>query len=190
MEKSTLVKTLHNRGILLRIAREKGSSTVDVLITGAIIIFVLLPVFAVIMEKYIVFTKSQLIKDAVDITNLSAYYALEAESLGKNLIDFNEAKILDIYKNILAKNLQLDSNLNPLENSIADYKVGIESLIIYIKDLPKTCPFGVNLTRPAVHSCIIVPVKPTFFVEVIRSMTGKEYMELKVHVDSDIPVNN
>ena len=41
--------------------------------------------FSLIMEKYIIFTKSQLIKDAVDITNLSAYYALEAESLGKLL---------------------------------------------------------------------------------------------------------
>ena len=187
MSSEALQKYIH---VFPRIIREKGSGTVDVLITGAIIIFVLLPVFASVMEKYIVFTKSQLIKDAVDITNLSAYYTLEAESLGKSLIDFNEAGIMNIYRNMLAKNLQLDPDLNPLENSIADCKVIIESIIIYTDNLPGTCPYDVNITRSAIHSCIIVPVKPAFFSKAIRYVTGKEYMELKVHVDSDIPVNN
>ncbi len=178
------------RKVLPRIIQEKGSGTADVLIIVAIIVFVLLPVFASVMEKYIVFTKSQLIKDAVDITNISAFYALEAESLGKNIIDFNETDILSIYRNMLAKNLQLDSELNPLENSIADYKVSIESIIIYTDNLPAKCPYNINITKPAIHSCIIVPVKPAFYHKIIRNITGKEYIQIKVHVDSDIPVNN
>lgn len=175
---------------LQRIIKEKGSGTIDVLLIGAIIIFVLLPIFASIMEKYIIFTKYQLIKDGVDITNLSAYYVLETESLGKNAVDFNETDILNIYTNMLAKNLHLDSDLNPLKNSIADYQVSIESIIIYTDNFPAKCPYSVNITRPAIHSCIIIPIKPTFFRKILRNMTGEEYMKLKVHVDSDIPVNN
>jgi hypothetical protein len=190
-KKDTKSETMRKyRDVLPKIIRENGIGTTDVLIIGAIIIFVLLPVFALIMEKYIIFTKSQLIKDAVDITNLSAYYALEAESLGKTIIDFNETDTLNIYRNMLAKNLQLDFDLNPLENSIADYKVSIESIIIYTDSLPVKCPYGVNITRSAIHSCIIVPIKPAFFHKIMRNITGKEYMQLKVHVDSDIPVNN
>ncbi|NSW90492.1 MAG: hypothetical protein HPY74_07415 [Firmicutes bacterium] len=162
----------------------------DVMVIGAIIVFVLLPIFSSIMERYILFTKSQIIKDAMDVTNLSVYYALETETLGKGYVGFNEDDVLGIYVKMLAKNLQLDADLNPTENSVVDYKVRIESVIIYTEDLPTTCPDGVNITRPAVHSCIVVPVKPVFFSNIITRITGKEYIELKVHVDSDIPINN
>ena len=167
----------------------KGSGTTDVLIVGAVIVFVLLPVFSAIMERYILFAKTQVIKDAMDITNLSAYYALETEILGKGCVDFSESRVLQIYREMLAKNLQLDADLNPLEGSIVDCQVRIESVIIYTGDFPATCPYGTVMIRSAVHSSIVVPVKPVFFREIIMSLSGKEYTELKVHVDSDIPIN-
>ena len=76
---------------------------------------------------------------------------------------------------MLAKNLQLDFDLNPLENSIADYKVSIESIIIYTDSLPVKCPYGVNITRPAIHSCIIVPIKPAF------SQNYEEYNRKRIY---------
>lgn len=171
----------------------RGSGIMDVLITGAIIIFVLLPVFSAVMEKYMLLIKAQAVKDAVDITNLSSYYAMETEVLGKGNVSFNENQLLRIYSEMLAKNLCLDAGLNPLEGSIADSRVDIESITFYSdydQEFPVTCPDGTVIVRPAVHSSIIVPVKPVFFAGLIELLSGKEYFELKAHVDSDIPVNN
>ena len=176
-----------------KICCAKGSGTMDVLIIGAIIIFVLLPVFSAIMERYMLLVKVQAIKDAVDLTNLSSYFAMETEILGKGDVSFDEDKLLGKYKEMLAKNLRLDDGLNPEEGSIADCQVRIESVVLYSEyneDFPASCPEGASIMRPAVHSSIVVPVKPVFFAGIIKSLSGKEYIELKVHVDSDIPINN
>lgn len=189
MESNTRRKT--SNYLLDRITHsKKGSGVVDVLLVGSIIVFILLPIFAAIMEKYLLSVKYQFIKDSMDVTNLSAYYALETECLGRNAIAFEEEKVINIYTNMLAKNMHLDTFLNPLENSIADSQVGIESLVIYTDNFPTKCPNGTNIVRPSIHSLITVPIKPVFFNSILRNITGKEYMELKIHVDSDIPVNN
>ncbi|NLC68278.1 MAG: hypothetical protein GX754_05730 [Clostridiaceae bacterium] len=173
-----------------------GSGITDVLITASIIILVFLPVFSAVMERYILLVKAQIIRDAVDVTNLSVYYSMETENLGRGYVYFNEEQLQKIYKNMLAENLCLDADLNPQEGSIADYRVEVESIMIYHdnpdcgEDYPAACPGGTVIVRPAVHSTIIVPVKPVFFAEIIKLLPGKEYAELKVHVDSDIPVNN
>ncbi|HOJ11390.1 MAG TPA: hypothetical protein PK733_12475 [Clostridiales bacterium] len=169
---------------------EKGSSISDVLIGAAIIIFIILPVFSAVVERYILFAKVQIIKDAVDITNISAYNALKTDSLGKTTVDFHNDKISGIYKKILAGNMKLDLDLNPTESSVADDTVIIKSIIIYTENIPNICPYGTSILRPAVHSCIVVPVKPTIYSRIIRKITGKNTFKLEVHVDSDIPINN
>ena len=170
--------------------REKGSSVADVLIGVAAIIFLILPVFSIIVERYIILTKIQIIKDAVDLTNSSMYNALNAKSLGKNIVDFNNNAIESIYKRILAGNMKLDTNLIPYENSIADDEVIIKSIKIYTEDIPNTCPYGTNIIRPTIHSCITVPIKPSLYIGKILNIIGKENAEIEIHVDSDIPINN
>jgi hypothetical protein len=169
---------------------EKGSSVTDVLIGAAVLIFVIFPVFSVIIEKYIVLAKVQIINDTVDLTNSSMYNALNAKSLGENVINFDDSAIQRIYTRILGENMKLDKNLVPHENSVADGKVIIKSIEIYTDNIPDTCPYGKNVIRPTIHSCIVVPIKPSLYTGSILKIIGKEYFQLEIHVDSNIPVNN
>lgn len=168
----------------------KGSSVADVLVGAAIIVFVLLPVFSGVIEKYIILNKAQIIKDAVDMTNTAAYYAIEAENLSMNTVSMNSSSLVDIYSQFLSENLKLDYELCPLEDSIVKGEVSIDSIIIYTEGFPLTCPEGTRITRPSVHSSITVPVRPLLYRQIILNMLGKEYIKLKIHLDTEIPVNN
>jgi hypothetical protein len=168
----------------------RGSAVVDVVLAAAIIVFVILPVFSAIVERFILFNKVQIIKDAADMTNVSVYNAINAGNLGKDTVnlDFPEAEY--IFRILLAANLKLDIGLSPLPQSLAEGNVLIDSLEIYSGGFPRTCPDGTIINRPTVHSLISVPVKPTLYRQLILNALGKDYLELKVHVDSEIPVNN
>jgi len=174
----------------MRSGKLKGSAAVDVVIGAAIIIFILLPVFSVAVEKYIVMLKVQVIKDAVDLTNIATYNAIDAGYLGRCAVVPDKKEVLSIYRSILSKNLNLDENLSGKEGSAAEGMVIIESLDIYTEELPLTCKNGTELKRPSVHSLVIVPVKPSLYRKAIMDRLQKESIFLKVHVDSDIPVNN
>ena len=172
------------------IHRERGSRVADVLIGAAVLIFLIIPVFTAIIERYIILTKIQIIKDAVDLTNSSVYNALSAESLGKNIVFFNSEELQNIFTRILSKNMHLDINLIPYENSIADGKVVVKSVKVYTDNTPETCPDGTRIVRPTIHSCISVPIRPSLYTGKILELIGKSYFEFEIHVDSDIPVNN
>jgi hypothetical protein len=167
----------------------RGSAALDVVIAAAIIVFVIFPVFSAVLEKYVVMNRIQLIKDAVDITNVSLYTAIDAGNLGQSVITMDDENVYEIYKGLLCKNLNLDESFFPEENSVADGEVGIDSLVIYTDELPVTCPEGVHITRPAVHSIVIVPVRPVLYRRMMLKLSGREYIELRVHVDSEIPVD-
>ena len=167
-----------------------GSAVVDVTIAAAIIVFVILPVFSSIVEKYILLNKAQIIKDAMDMTNISVYNAMITGSLGKETVDIEYAEAEKIFRDFLSINLKLEADLTPTPKSIADSKVAVDSLMIYISGFPCICPDGVSISRPAVHSSVNVPIKPTLYRQLILDALGKDYIILKVHVDSDIPLNN
>ncbi len=168
----------------------KGNAAFDVIIFTMVIIFVIFPVFSVICEKYIVVTEAQSIKDAVDMTNIVVYNAMNNQSLGRCNISFDSEESIEVYKRLLAKNLKLNNDLSPMTDSIAENKVTIDSLICYTDNLPAKCTAGSIIKRPTIHSVITVPVKPVLYRQLIFELTGKEYLELKVHVDSELPVNN
>lgn len=168
----------------------RGSATANVVISAAILVFVLLPVFSIIIEKYILLNKIQIIRDAADVTNISVYNAMNAAQLGKVKVSFDYMEAVNIYKELLSKNLNLSDGLAPLSGSIAEETVSIETLELYTGTFPVICPLGSEIKRPAVHSCIIVPVRPSLYRRVILALIGKSSIELRIHVDSDIPVNN
>ncbi|HHW49117.1 MAG TPA: hypothetical protein GXX14_10965 [Clostridiaceae bacterium] len=167
----------------------KGSSVVDVVIWAAIIVFVIMPVFAAVIEKFILLNKIQVIKDAVDITNISTYNSIVAEYLGKTIVEFDRDKVYNIYRELLSENLNLNWDLSPRDGSIAKGNVRIESIVLYTSQFPAVCPEGLEIKRPAVHSVVTVPIKPALFSEMILNMLGKQNIELKIHVDSDIPLD-
>ena len=169
---------------------QKGSSAAIAIIFAAFLIFVFFPLFAAVFEKYLLVAKTQMVKDSVDITNIATYTAINSNNLGKVDVTFDASGAEDIYRELLAKNLNLNPDLSPKPSSIAQGTVTIESLEFFTGEFPCVCPNNTILKRPSVHACINVPIKPLLYVEVLLGLMGKQYIYLKVHVDSDIPLNN
>lgn len=168
----------------------KGSVVTEIVLMAAILVFIIMPVFSTVIEKYVLMEKARVIRDAVDMTNISAYNALAAKELGKAAVDLSCAEVLDIYVTILGRNLKLEEDLDPETDSIAEGRVEVLSLAVYNSGFPAACPDGAVITRPTVHSCINVPVKPSLYRSIILAMLGKEHVDIMVHVDSEIPLDN
>lgn len=168
----------------------KGSAVIDVVVAAAMIIFVVLPVFSSVAEKYVLMEKARMIRDAVDMTNISSYNALKTGNLGQVSVKFERRKAMNIFEKLICANLGLDEGLYPKANSIAEGRVVVSSLEVYTDAFPVVCPGGTTIIRPTVHSCINVPVKPSLYRGLILELLGKDHVDIEVHVDSEIPVNN
>lgn len=168
----------------------RGTAVAEVIIAAAMLVFIILPVFSVVMEKYILSEKSRIIKDAIDMTNISAYNALDTLELGKAEVYFSRSEAMDIYRKVLRTNLNLDENLDPLPGSVAEGRVEVVSLEIFRTGFPMSCPNGISISRPTVHSCIDIPIRPSLYRALILSLLGRDHIDVVVHVDSEIPVNN
>lgn len=168
---------------------EKGAIS-SFLLYIMLIVFVLLPLSAVIMEKYIVSVKASSIKDSIDISNIATYTAIVSEQAGKANIVVDNTKILLIFEDLLKKNLRLNDDLSPKDGSIAEGVVVIESINIYLSGFPVTCPDGTVIYSPAVCTKTRVPIRPSLYRETILNALGEEFIYLNLHVDSEIPVNN
>ena len=168
----------------------QGSAVAEVVIMAAMLVFVIFPVFSSVMERHILLDKARLIRDSDDMTNISVYNALNAMSLGKVEVGFSDTKADEIFRELLCKNLRLDSGLNPMSSSVAEAQVEILSFEIYKEGFPITCRDGSTIVRPTVHSCINVPLKPALYRSVILNLLGRDHIDVIVHVDSEIPVNN
>ena len=171
-------------------SRERGSAVTQTVLMAAVLIFIIMPVFSAVIEKYILMEKARVITDSVDMTNISAYNALSSAELGKVRIGAERSDILEIYRHILSINLRLNDDLEPQPDSVAEGCVEVLSLEIFSSDFPAHCPEGVPITRPAVHSTIRVPVRPSLYRGIILGMLRREYVDIIVHVDTEIPVNN
>ncbi len=168
----------------------RGSAVLEVLLGVAMLVFVILPVFSAVMEKYILLEKSRIIRDAVDMTNISAYNALNTGELGKVQVNMTRSEAMRIFEEILAANLSLNYDLTPKPNSVAEEPVEVVSLEIYTVGFPTTCPDGTIISRPSVHSSISIPIQPSLYRSVILNLLGKDHIDVVVHVDSEIPLNN
>jgi hypothetical protein len=173
-----------------RLFSEKGLGVLEVLVAAGILVFVIMPVFAAVMERYILFSKAQVIKDAVDITNAAAYNSIIAQALSREEISFDTPEASRIYNRLLSENLSLNPDLTPKASSPAEGRVEVRELVFYSSGFPQSCSYGVQIERPAVHSCVMVPVKPGFYRHIILGAMGKQHVELMIHVDSEIPINN
>lgn len=168
----------------------RGSAAVDVLIGAAMIVFVILPLFSAVVERFILINKAQIARDALDMTNIAAYNSLSTGELGKTAVSFESGKALRIYRTLLSANLNLDDGLNPLPQSIAEDTVSIESIVIYTGGFPVVCPNGTQLTRPSVHSCVSIPVKPSLYRQLLLDLIGRDHINMRIHMDTEIPVDN
>lgn len=167
----------------------RGSSLIDAILTATLIVLVILPIFSFILEGYIFTNKIQVIRDTVDITNMAAVNSLDWVSLGKTGVSFDYGVLRENYKRILIENLLLDSNMRAKEDSLLDGNVVIEELAVFTDGFPVICPLGTQLLRNGVHSVIVFMVKPTLYSQVLRLLTGTEFIEFKMHTDTEIPAD-
>ena len=170
--------------------KDKGSAVVDVVIAAAMVIFVILPVFSIAMEKYVLLEKSRIIRDAVDMTNISAYNAMVSENLGKANVYPDRDEVLEIYEALLCVNLNLNEGMTPGNGSVAEGRVEIGSLELYPGGIQAVCPNGAEIVRPTIHSCIRVPIQPSLYRRAVMELLGRDSIMAEVHVDSEIPLNN
>jgi len=183
---SKLIKVIKNN---------KGSVVSDLLLLTLVFIFVVLPIFSIVLEQYILLLKAQAIKDAVDITNLSAFNAMKVIDKSETKITASANDIKNHYNPLLALNMNLNSDLTPKENSVAAGKVEIINVTVYPKGMsfPVTCPEGDIISRPSVHSVIKIPVEYTFFWNIYRFFTGSTNDGIRTHeahIDTELPYNN
>lgn len=166
-----------------------GSSLAGAILAAAIIVLVVLPIFSFILEGYIFTNKIQVIRDAVDITNMAAVNSLDWVSLSKTGMDFDYGILRENYERILAENLLLDANLRPQAKSVLDGNVEIEELSVFMDGFPLFCPLGTKLNRSGIHSVIAFIVKPTLYGKVLWLLTGKEFFEFTMHTDTELPAD-
>lgn len=168
----------------------RGSAGLDVLLYAfAFLVFVVFPVYAIVIEKAVINIKSAEIIDAIDLTNIAVYKNLSVTDTSVTIIDFDSG-IGNTYRQILAENLKLNPDMTPAENSIAEGTVAVNSVAVYSGGFPVMCPNGKTLTRPTVHSTVTVPVKPSLYREIILNIAGIPQFELVIHRDTELPVNN
>lgn len=168
--------------------KKNRGSAVTVILFASMLIFIILPVFAAVIEKYILLNKANIIQDAVDVSNIAIYNTLDHVKLGKSVVDLATHETLITYRRVLAKNLQLNDDLVPLEGSLIDGHVTISELQIFKGGDNCFCPVGKKLTRTTVHSRLLFPIKPSLFRKLI--LGHKAYYELEIHVDTEIPINS
>lgn len=168
----------------------KGSAGLDILLYAfAFLVFLAFPVYSVVMEKAVINIKSSEIIDAIDLANTAIYKDINVMDTSITVVDFN-TEIGNTYKKILAENLKLEPDMTPAENSVAEGTVIVNSVIVYPGGFPLICPNGRTIDRPAVHSTVTVPVKPSLYRELILNMAGLPRFELVIHRDTELPVNN
>ena len=175
---------------MAKYSRERGSAVTQVVLMAALLVFIILPVFSAVIEKYILLEKARVIRDSVDMANLSAYNALSCADLGRVRVEAERSEVLYIYRQILCKNLKLDEDMEPKPGSVAEGRVEILSLEVFTGDFPAWCHEGETLTKPSVHSSICVPVRPSLYRSIILKMLGRDYVDIIIHADTEIPVDN
>lgn len=169
----------------------KGEVINSIIMYLMIVAFVIFPVMSAVIEKYILGIKVQEIKDSMDLSNISTYYALTMGSTSSGNIELDSPKALVILKKYTAINLNLNSDLTPGGSGcIADGQVTVKSVNIYTNDFPKTCPNGRTIKRITVHSLVTVPLKPELYAASILKALGRSTIDIDVHEDTEIPLDN
>ncbi|MDD4494740.1 MAG: hypothetical protein PHV32_10440 [Eubacteriales bacterium] len=168
---------------------EKGSALIDVVLISALIAFVIMPLLSFVLDWFILINKVQTIRDAADLAALTIFCSLDNDSLGKSQLDFNNESLLESYKEVLSKNLHLDSELSPDSNSVLDGQAEIEELIIYSDDLPAQCPYGTEIEMKGIHVVLRITLKPSLYRGLLQELGGIKSTDIRLHFDNELPVN-
>ena len=69
---------------------KKGSAVTEVIIFTFVIVFIILPLFSYVLEKSIIINKAEIIRDAIDLANISVFSSIDIAELGKDSVYLKE----------------------------------------------------------------------------------------------------
>lgn len=137
--------------------------------------------FALIFDVGYLMVRREIIKNAMDFSNMAAYREISTEKLAVNELYIDEVLAEETFEETLQHNLKLDSSLDPLSDSMASDTVKIVSFEVFNPDkLPATDSVGNLVEEVAVHSRIVVSLKP-MFIGLFKTV------DLPVAITTDIP---
>jgi len=132
-------------------------------IIGVVTVMIAIMLFALAFDTAFLYVRRDVIKQALDYSNLAVYRELDRDRLADGELYLNEIAAQDTFREFLAQNLRLDGNLNPLPGSPAAEPVTVADFRIFNpEDLPNTDGLGNPVTEVSVYSQIWVPVRPVF----------------------------
>lgn len=105
---------------------------IAIIILWSAIFFILLLAGTFVIEIYYTNAKAEIAKDAVTMSALSVYKGIDPSQLSSGEIEVNN-QMTNTFKEYLAKNMKLNSDLTARPNSIAVGQVNIDQFIVYKK---------------------------------------------------------
>lgn len=158
----------------------KGSAVISIIIASAFIVFLILPVFAFVMEKQITNTKISSVKECMDITNRAVYTALKKDSLCKSEVELSINNGKEQFAALLKKNMNLDDGFMPKGVCPAAGKVEILKFDIYREDD----------STIYISSQIRIPLKPSLYLGELCVLDKDGLVHIIVEALSSMPVDN
>lgn len=183
-----MIKGLCKEKLLIKkLKNNNGGAIAIALIFLMIFVYIILPIFALVVEKEIVKAKAFNIRDSIEISAIATYNSLKTPDLSAAVVNMNDTKAKSIFTSYLARNLKLNADLTPkASGGIVDGKITVDSLVIYYSGFPITCPGGAIIKRPTIHVQVTIPVKPTLYKYTILSLMGVDKIDCPAHYDIEI----
>lgn len=130
---------------------------------GSVAILLGVLVLALAFDVGFLYTRRQVIKQALDYSNMAVYREMDRNKLADGILYIDEVAGQDTFREFLARNLKLDGDLNPLPGSLAAGRVEILDFRVFNpEDLPGVDGMGHPVDEVTVFSAIRVPVRPVF----------------------------
>ncbi|HBQ64152.1 MAG TPA: hypothetical protein DD727_04355 [Clostridiales bacterium] len=165
---------------------KRGSMPMDVVLTGGLVIFILLPLFAVILEHALLLAVRREISDALDMSCLAVYESIDVPEASSGRVTLDAVNLEEVFRLYLQANLSLDENLAPLSaGSLLQGGLIIRELDVLYGEDGETCSLGNPVRRLTVHAVVAGSYATGLFERAIFG--GEGIRTVMVHRDVEIP---
>lgn len=160
----------------------------QVLFITFFLVFVVFPVFSFLIDKNIARLIASEIKESLDMSVVGAYNAVNENDYGKKTVDISQKSLEKEFLKLFCKNMKLEKDLTPKEESVLEYPILINELEYFGSDrIGALCNCGNEIIRPTVHLNFTFSINPTLYRRVINRLSGKDKFSISVGYDIELP---
>jgi hypothetical protein len=164
----------------------RGGMAADVILTASFLVFILLPLFAVTLEQYLLLTVRKEISEALDMSCLAAYESIRVADAASGDVQLDAAVLAGVFNSLIQRNLHLDGNFRPLSaNSLLQGGLMVRELTILSGPAAGTCSMGHAIRRLTVHAVVTGAYRTGLFDRAIMGTDGLR--SVTVHRDVELP---